>query len=231
MRDPYSEGRMRRLVATLPLALLLVPAAARGAAVQTDRACYLDTPKTTVTIHCDGYTPGRPYSVSLDQMALTGGAGTIDGAGTMQGAFNPPALTKGQNERTFTVGVASDALAASTTFTVTRFKASFSPSQGDPAKLKVRFAVSGFGLAAPDPDVYVHYVAPGGKLKQTVRLGKSRGQCGSIRRTALRRLFPFANPKHGKWQLQFDTRKTYKRGSDFLFYTVGVSVHRAKPTS
>ena len=222
---------MRPLAAALPLALLLVPAAAHGAAVTTDRACYLDTPRTTVTIKGDGYTPARPYAVSLDSTALTGGSGVIDGAGTMQGAFNPPALDKAQNERTFTVGVTSDALAASTTFTVTRFKASFSPSQGDPAKLKVRFAVSGFGLAAPDPDVYVHYVAPGGKLKQTVRLGKSRGQCGSIAQTAKRRLFPFANPRHGKWQLQFDTRKTYTRGSKFLFYTVGVNVHQATPKS
>jgi hypothetical protein len=127
--------------------------------------------------------------------------------------------------------VQSDALAASTTFTVTRFKASFSPSKGDPAKLQVRFAVSGFGLGSPDPDVYVHYVAPGGKLKQTVRLGRAQGQCGSIVRTAKRRLFPFANPKHGKWALQFDTSKAYKRGvkgSPFLFYTVGVNVHSAK---
>jgi hypothetical protein len=222
---------MRRLVAALPLAILLLPAAARGADVRTDRSCYLETDQTTVTISGNGYTPGRPYNVSLDDQALAGGAGTMDAAGAMQGAFTPPALAKDESERTFTVGVQSDALAASTTFTVTRFKASFSPSHGDPAKLRVRFAVSGFGLASPDPDVYVHYVAPGGKLKQTVRLGRAQGQCGSIVRTAKRRLFPFANPRHGKWALQFDTSKTYKRGvkgSPFLFYTVGVNVHRAR---
>jgi hypothetical protein len=219
---------MRRLVAVLPLAALLVPAAAHGAAVQTDRACYLDTPKTTVTLTANGYTPARPYNVSLDGTTLTGGSGTMDGAGAMRGAFNPPDLTKAQNQRTFTVGVASDALAAQTTFTVTRFKAGFTPSQGDPATLKVRFSVSGFALAAPDPVVYVHYVTPAGKLKATVRLGKSRGQCGSIMRTAKRRLFPFTDPEHGRWQLQFDTRKTYTRGSKFLFYTVGVNVHQAK---
>ncbi|HMJ35749.1 MAG TPA: hypothetical protein VK501_17730 [Baekduia sp.] len=221
---------MRRPVAALPLALLLLPAAAHGAEVQTDRACYLETDKTTVTISGNGYTPARPYTVSLDNTPLSGGAGTMDAAGVMRGAFTPPALTKDQNERMFTVGVQSDALVAQTTFTVTRFKASFSPSKGDPAKLKVRFRVNGFGLGGPDPDVYVHYVAPGGKLRQTVRLGRAQGQCGSIARTAQRRLFPFPSPKHGKWALQFDTSKTYKRGvrgSPFLFYTVGVNVHRA----
>jgi hypothetical protein len=222
---------MRRAVAALPLALMLLPAAAaRGAEVQTDRTCYLETDKTTVTISGNGYTPARPYTVSLDATPLAGGAGTIDAAGAMRGAFTPPALTKDQNERMFTVGVQSDALAASTTFTVTRFKASFSPSKGDPAKLKVRFKVNGFGLGGADPVVYLHYVAPGGKLRETVRLGQAQGQCGSIARTARRRLFPFAKPKRGKWALQFDTNKSYKRGvkgSDFLFYTVGVNVHRA----
>jgi hypothetical protein len=229
---------MRRLVAALPavlpMALLLLPAAARGAEVQTDRTCYLETDRTTVTISGNGYTPARPYTVTLGGRPLTGGAGTMDPGGAMRGAFTPPALTKDENEHMFTVGVQSDALAATTTFTVTRFKASFSPSKGDPAKLKVRFTVNGFGLARANPVVYLHYVAPGGKLKETVRLGQAQGQCGTIARTARRRLFPFAKPKHGKWALQFDTSKTYThgvKGSPFLFYTVGVNVHQAASTS
>ena len=71
----------------------------------------------------------------------------------------------------------------------------------------------------------MHYIAPGGKLKQTVRLGKATGQCGRIAQTAKRRLFPFAAPKLGKWQLQFDTAKSFTKGvtgSKFLFYSVGV---------
>lgn len=222
---------MRRLALALPLALLLAPAAARGAAVQADRACYLETDKTTVTITGNGFTPGQPYTVSLDGQPLTGGAGALDDGGAMRGAFTPPLLGDDVQEKMFTVGVQSDALLATTTFTVTKFRASFSPAKGDPAKLKVRFSVNGFGLGAPNPDVYLHYVAPGGKVKDTVRLGRAQGQCGSIARTAQRRLFPFKNPKHGKWQLQFDTSKSYQRGvsgSPFLFYTVGVNVHMAK---
>jgi hypothetical protein len=223
---------MRRLLAALPATLLLAPAAAHGAAVQTDRGCYLQTPGTTVTVSGNGYTAGSPYTVTLDGTALTGGGGTMDAGGAMQGAFAPPTLAATEKERTFSVAVQQpDALGASTNFTVTRFSAGFSPSKGDPAKLKVRFAVSGFGLGAANPDVYLHYVAPDGKLRQTVRLGRAQGPCGSIERTAKRRLFPFQKPTHGKWQLQFDTSRSYTHGvsgaSPFLFFTVGVSVHSA----
>jgi hypothetical protein len=228
---------MRRLVALLPLSVLLVPAAAHGASVQTDRTCYLQTDRTNVTVSGNGFPAGRPYSVSLDGTALTGGLGTMDAGGAMQGAFAPPALTADELERTFTVAVTADAVAAQSQFTVTRLKANFTPSEGDPTKLRVRFSVAGFGLAMHDPDVYVHYVTPKGKLKQTVRLGKATGQCGRIARTAKRRLFPFHRPALGKWQLQFDTSKSFTKGvegSKFLFYSVGVCLQppgAPKPTT
>jgi hypothetical protein len=164
--------------------------------------------------------------VSLDGTALAGGVGAIDAGGAMRGAFAPPMLGDDELERTFSVGVADTAaVAASSTFTVTRLKANFTPSSGDPKKLKVRFSVAGFALATADPDVYVHYIDPRGKLKQTVRLGKATGQCGRIVKTAKRRLFPFASPRLGKWQLQFDTNRSFAKGvtgSTFLFYSVGV---------
>jgi hypothetical protein len=228
---------MRRLAAALPLSLLLLPAAAHGAVVQTDRTCYLQTPKTNVTVSGNGFTPGRPYSVLLDGTALSSQLTTVDANGTMQGRFAPPMLEPDELERTFTVGVTSDALSAQAQFTVTRLKANFAPSQGDPTKLKVRFSVAGFGLASPNPDVYLHYVTPRGRLRHTIRLGKATGQCGRIARTARRKLFPFRNPSLGKWQLQFDTSRSFTRGrtgSGFLFYSVGVCLQppgAPKPTS
>jgi hypothetical protein len=228
---------MRRLAALAPLSLLLVPAAAHGAAVQTDRTCYLQTDKTNVTVSGNGFTPGRPYGVTLDGTALTGGLGTTDAGGAMQGAFAPPALADDELERRFTVGVTSDQISATSTFTVTRLRANFSPSEGDPTRLKVRFSVAGFGLASPSPDVYVHYVTPAGRLKETIRLGQATGQCGRIVRTAKRKLFPFSRPTLGKWNLQFDTSKAFTRGnntSKFLFYSVGVCLQppgAPKPSS
>jgi hypothetical protein len=111
---------------------------------------------------------------------------------------------------------------------VTTFKADFAPGSGNPSSLRVRFSVFGFALAAPGRSVYVHYIRPNGKRKKTVRLGKARGVCGKIERTAKRRLFPF-RAERGNWKLQFDTSKRYRRGkstSDFLFYTLGVRISR-----
>jgi hypothetical protein len=217
---------MRRL-AGLPLSLaLLIPAAAHGAAVQTDRTCYLQTAKTNVTVSGNGFAPGAAYNVLLDGTALTGGTNTIDAGGAFQGAFEPPTLADDELERQFTVtATTADAVSVSTQFTITQLKADFSPATGDPQKLKVRFSVAGFGLNTANPDVYVHYVDPRGHLKKTIRLGKATGQCGRIVRTAKRRLFPFTAPRLGKWQLQFDTTKAFHKGvtgSQFLFYSVGV---------
>ena len=47
---------------------------------------------------------------------------------------------------------------------------------------------------------------------QTCLLGQATGQCGRIARTAKRRLFPFAAPKLGKWQLQVDTTSAVTKG-------------------
>ena len=219
---------MRRLIAALPLsAALLAPAAAHASvpALRTDRTCYLQTDKTNVTVTGNGFNAGTSYVVSLDGTALNDGTQLMDPLGAMQGTFAPPSLADDELQRAFAVSVASGGLTATAQFTVTRLQANFTPSEGDPTKLKVRFSVAGFGLTTHNPDVYVHYVSPAGKVKDTVRLGQATGQCGRIEKTAKRKLFPFARPALGKWQLQFDTTKSYTKGnreSKFLFYSVGV---------
>jgi hypothetical protein len=220
---------MRRLVAALPLpiALLAAAAPARAATVSTDRTCYLETRQTNVTLSGAGFAANRPYTVTLDGKPLDGGGAATDANGAMQGTVQPPSLAPGQLERKSTLTVGVDGLTAMTKFTVTRFAASFSPATHITAGSRVRFSVYGFALASPHPTIYLHYVDPRGHLRGTVRLGRSRGQCGSIPRTARRLLFPFGTPMRGKWQLQFDTAKTYTRGlkgSPFLFYTIGVTV-------
>lgn len=230
-----------RLLLALPLALLVVPPPAGAAKLKTDRACYYQTPQTTVSLQGTGFTAGQPYTVTLDGRALGGTPGPVRDDGTLSGAFQPPTLTGTEYERTSTLSVSSDALAASTTFTVTRLFATFSPTRGVPTRLRVRFSVFGFGLDGSHPVVYVHYVEPGTKARhaiRTVRLGHVRGQCGSLRRTARRRLFPFPLTRFGRWVLQFDTSYTYHPGiatgpqrSPFAFYSLGVCVRppHAKP--
>jgi hypothetical protein len=223
---------MRRLAAVPALAILAVPAGAPAAQVQTDRACYLQTARTTVTVTGTGFSPGKPFVVALDGTALDGGQGSIDGLGAMRGAFNPPMLRPWQKQRRFDVSVSAADVTATTSFTLTQFVAGFSPATGDPSRLRVRFSVHGFGLATHNPDVYLHYVDPLGRMRKTIRLGRAQGQCGAIERTAKRRLFPFAQPRGGRWRLQFDTSRAYHRGtkgSDFLFFTVGVTVRHRLP--
>src|SRR4051812_41403055 len=85
------------------------------------------------------------------------------------------------------------------------FGADFSPSAGDPQKLRVRFTVAKFGRNRP---VYLHYVGPNHHLKRTIRLGTARGRCGYLR-TDRRKLFPFT-ARPGTWRLRFDTRRHYR---------------------
>jgi hypothetical protein len=220
---------MRRL-ATATLLLAFGPAAAAHAAqAETDRTCYLQSASTTVSVSGNGFGASRPYDVKLDGQPLAGAAGTTDGGGAMSGAFNPPPLAEGQRERTYALSVESDGVNAATQFTLTRFFAGFQPSRGNPAKLRVRFSIFGFGLGlgASNPNVYVHYVQPDGKLRTTIRLGRAQGACGSIAQTRQRKLFPFPRVSRGRWSLQFDTSKRYRKGSSrssFLFYTVGVRI-------
>jgi hypothetical protein len=220
---------MRRIAAALGLTVTLFAdiAAADAATVGTDRACYLETRSTNVTVNGTGFAAARPYSVALDGTPLPGGGAATDANGAMQGTISPPTLTEAQHERIYTVGVESDGVAANTTFTVTKFSADFAPSTRVAPDSRVRFSVYGFGLSSPNPQVFLHYIDPTGRMRATVRLGRARGQCGSIDRTARRKLFPFGVPRRGRWQLQFDTSRTYtrgKKGSPFLFYTIGVNV-------
>ena len=172
----------------------------------------------------------------MEQPASGAGPAETAGGATPEAVGRP--LPEGVRRRVVAwVSVAFGGLTATSQFTVTRLLANFSPSQGDPTRLMVRFSVAGFGLVDKHPDVYVHYITPGGRLKQTVRLGQATGQCGRIVRTAKRRLFPFARPGLGKWNLQFDTTRSFalgNRNSKFLFYSVGVCLQppgARKPTS
>jgi hypothetical protein len=221
-----------RLIAFLPLLGLLgagVPAAS-AAVITVDRPCYADPGqrRDTVQLSGSGFTPGAQYQVTLDGQPLTGGTGTTDPAGNLTGSFTAPELAAGSRRHRYTLGVQEGGNAPTTRFSVARLVADFTPSSGDPQTLRVRFAVFGFGLSGDRrPAVYVHYVRPDtGRVQRTVRLGTAKSACGSILRTARRRLFPFP-ARRGTWRLQFDTSERYRRGtsrSAFPFFTVAVKV-------
>ena len=227
---------MRRLVLAVPLALALAPAA-QGAEVHTTVGCYhqkttvvdgrqVDA-QPTVSAAGTGFPPSQSYNVLLDGLPLNGVPLATDENGTLTGTFHPPLLRRSQNERTFRLSVVYADQTATTTFGVTRFLVRFA-GKGNPAKLRVRFAVYGFALdqREPRPDVYVHWISPRGRWKASAKLGHARGLCGSLK-TTKRRLFPFKPRESGLWRLQFDTHHKFRRGtakSKFLFYTAGVTV-------
>jgi hypothetical protein len=214
-------------IATALALLAAAPAAASAAQIQTDLDCYQDG-VGTVAVSGNGFEPNQPYQVTLDGQPLpTNGNDTTDAAGGISGSFPSPELAKGA-VHTYTLGIVQGANTPTTRFSVTQFNADFSPGSGNPKSLRVRFTVDGFGLMSPNPTVYLHYVRPSGKLKRTIRLGKSHGPCGQIKRTSRRKLFPF-HAERGKWRLQFDTHKRYRKGkktSTFLFFPIDVTIRR-----
>lgn len=234
-----------RLVHTAALSALVAvatgvaPSAARAEVVGVDRACYLDTVRADervaprVRLAGRGFTPGALFQVSLDGLPLSGGLGTVDAAGEVAGSFATPSLRRmGRAERSWLVRVDEGPHTASARFSTSDVVARFSPTRGNPRTMRVRWRAHGLGFA-PDGEplregrsVYLHYIRPNGRLRRTVRLGRTSGPCGRLARTSRRRLFPF-RPERGRWRLQVDTRKRYTRGratSSFVHDVVAVRV-------
>lgn len=233
---PY--GPRMAPAARLPRALLaaavtaaIAPVGAAAAAIQVDRACYLESDRAKVTLSGSGFSPGGAYQVLLDGRVL--GGGTADETGLVTGTFAAPALPGARRERRYGLEVVEGANSARTAFSVSSFLADFAPARGDPRRLKVRFSGFGFGLVQKDPlapvapALFVHYVPPHRRgTVRTRRIARTSGPCGRLRATSLRRLFPFP-PRTGLWTLQFDTNRRYRRGArgaDFLFFSIAVRV-------
>jgi hypothetical protein len=184
------------------VALGATAAAAAAATVQTSLPCYLE--KRDVQITGSAFTPGATYTVQRDGQAI--GTGKVAADGSVSGTFPAGQLDPGLAERSFDLAVSDGTNQATTSFRVSRFVAEFAPTRGNPATLRVRFSVFGFGRA--NLPIYVHYLRPGRVVTETIRLGQTQGSCGSIQQTRKRRLFPF-RPGAGRWRLQFDTQKRY----------------------
>jgi hypothetical protein len=209
--------------ATVLVCAAVVPATAWATAVELDRACYLEGSR--VGLSAAGFAPGSKVDVSRDGTLI--GSTTADAVGGVEARFDAPKLPPGRREANPVIELSDGTTRASTRLPITRFHASFSPATGDPATMLVRFSVDGFGLLDAQPNVYVHYVGPNGRVRETVELGMARGVCGHLAPTSPRRLFPF-RARAGTWTLQFDTRKRYRKGRidrpGFLFFTRRVKI-------
>jgi hypothetical protein len=199
----------------LPLPLLaggaaLAAALGTGAAVGAepsakivlDPACYLSNGSGLLT--GSGFRANGRWTAKLSGTKQIG-TGRIDARGGIRARFTAPRYHGTRGTREITLSVTDGPHVASTTFLMTPLDASFSPRTGDPARLRVRWRVLGLG---PRHGVYVHYVAPNGRLKRTLRIGTTRGPCGSLK-TGPIALFPFRF-SFGTWTFQIDSSVRYR---------------------
>src|SRR3954452_14225750 len=196
--------RVRRVVPHLLVAWgLSVPATAQAAMVVTDRPCYLEQKRVELT--GAGFQAGASYTGARDGQPI--GSGTVAADGSVAGAFGSDVLPAGIAEKSFDLAVSDGTTQASSAFRVSAFRALFTPSRGNPRRLRVRFSV--FGMLNAGLPVYLHYVRPDGTAARTVYLGRTKGACGAVPETRKRQLFPFG-ARAGRWLLQFDTQRAYR---------------------
>ncbi len=202
---------MQRAIILIAVTALVFAAAplAQAATLATDTRCYQET--QDVVVSGTGFTPNGTVSITRDGAPF--GTANADGAGNLQAKFAAAELPRAQRESVTSLAATDVALNTATVrYRTTKIYADFTPDEGDPKTLTVRFTVSGFGLLRRRASVYLHYISPGKKLRRTVRLGTAVGTCGVIRRTRERHLFPFP-AERGRWILQFDTNKKYTRAT------------------
>lgn len=203
---PVISRRPTAIALILVAATLASAAAPAGAAVvSTPQDCY--SSRKTVDFVGVGFRRGAPYRATVAGRQVA--HGKVTRSGDLAGSFTAPVPARsGPGERMFTLRLSDGVRSATTRIRTTIFGADFKPSRGDPANLRVSFLAFDFGRAKT---IFLHYLRPNGTLRLTVRLGRTRGPCGTLR-TAKRRAFPFTAPP-GNWRLQFDTQHSYRRDS------------------
>lgn len=194
-------------------------------ALKTDSACYV-AKRYRVVFAGGGFTPQAKYRLKLNGHPLR--TGKVNPLGQIEGpTFLAPSVGA-LAERSFTLSATDGKHTATAHFRTTRMSANFTVPRGSSTGLRTRFRIRGFGPfdSGPKRTIYLHYVRPGGSLRQTVRLGRTRGACGHLTSGA-RPVFPFA-AQPGNWRLQFDTIRAYRRRPRAPFARLTVSVLRAR---
>lgn len=163
--------------------------------------CYLSGEKGLLT--GKGFRPDGLWTAKLAGTREIG-TGRIDEDGRIRARFTAPRYSGTAGTRELTLSVTDGPHVASTTFLMSPLSAGFSPRVGDPASLRVRWRVLGLGA---HHGVYVHYIQPNGKLKRTLRIGTTRGPCGSLK-TGPIALFPFRYA-YGTWTFQVDASSRF----------------------
>lgn len=178
---------VRRALAVLPVVAIAVAAAPAQAATIATVPCfpYVQGDDTKLPILATGFTPGsfvRVYMSPANTPPQPASSSTADAAGSFAlQAFPPSFKPFSRNLQTFNLigedrtNPAAPIIAAST-FQMTRFGLTSSPSSPKRPGQKVKYTARGFTAGKP---VYVHFRF-GGKTRRTVSLGIAKGPCGIV---------------------------------------------------
>lgn len=166
--------------------------------VAADKPCYVA--QSPIALQGGGFAPGAPLRITREGTVVA--TVTVQPDGTFAATLDSGSLPDGVAERVSELNISDPDSSVVRHVHVTTFGASYAPKAASPSAY-VRFSAFGFGRGRA---VYVHYLRPDGRAADTVRLGPTRGVCGTIKRTTRRHLFPF-KPKPGQWRLQFDTSR------------------------
>lgn len=202
-------------------AALLAPAAAHGATLKTDLACYIEG--QSMGVAGSGWGPGTSWSVQADQIFASG---TADEAGnfvdtTQVKAPIVPAITTKPTTVTLT-GAQDGTDVASTTFQVVNFLVDPKNPNGKPTK-STTWRFSGF---EPGKAIYFHVTRKGRTYTQ--RVGKSKSPCGTLTKR-LHKLpaVPASKIAYGKYKIAVDNKKKYaKANGRYNQYTASITIYK-----
>jgi hypothetical protein len=201
---------MRPLVVSVAIAIVTIaaPAAASAAtlSVEPDRPCYRE--QQTVFLRAEGYTPNGFVDFTRDGQLVE--RLQADSSGAISGNLTLPGLITGQRGLTY-VGqdVADAARRAEVTLLTSATDVRVKPVRGAPNR---RLTIDGRGFFGRNRVVWAHVVRQGREARarrvRTIRIGRVKGACKRIE--ARKRLFR-RNPRPGRYRVQFDLFREYKR--------------------
>jgi hypothetical protein len=183
------------------LAAMAAPAAADGATVKTDRACY--APIDVIRVSGTGFAPNGAVAISEDGRPL--GFRPTDVTGGFFGDTNVPFTSAGERRTSFEVSDASSSVTmpvtATATARITAFEAHIGGLRAFRPQAKLPFNIRGFTRSR---SVYAHVRR--GRALRNIRLGAPKAPCGTL--SVRKALFP-RRASVGIYTVQIDGARRY----------------------
>jgi hypothetical protein len=203
-------------------AALATPAAVSAATLTVEpvERCYRE--QQTVFLTAQGYTPSGFVEFTRDGVLID--RLQADANGTISGNLTLRGLLSGQRVLTYMgTDVTNPAITAQVSLLTTATDVTVRPVSGPPHRL---MRIRGRGFFGR-PAVWAHIVRLGGGARasavRNVRIGRVRGPCRKVK--AKRRLFR-RGAAPGRYQVQFDGFRRYRRNREIEYDALLVRIFR-----